>query len=365
MAERPLHIGIDGRELIGQPTGVGRYLARVLECWLAAPGFRHRLTVFLHGDPPLALAGDPRIGWHVDRAAHGGTTWEQMRLPRALARAGVDVLFAVGYTAPVRVPCPVVVVVHDVSFFTHPEWFGWREGLRRRWFTKQTARRAATVLTVSRFSAGEIERALGISPERIRLAPPGAPAPAPPTSSDRAPLVLFVGSILNRRHVPDLIEGFAAIPGRVPGTRLVLVGSNRSVPFVDPREIAARLGIGQAVEWLEYVDDGALERLYAQARVFAFLSEYEGFAMTPMEALAAGVPPVLADTPVAREVYADAALRVPLDRARIDAALMSLLTDGAARDRVLAARAGVFARFSWQRTADTILAALEQAAPTP
>ena len=51
-------------------------------------------------------------------------------------------------------------------------------------------------------------------------------------------------------------------------------------------------------------------RLYARASVFAFLSEYEGFGLTPLEALAAGVPPVVLDTPVAREVYGDAAVFV-------------------------------------------------------
>ena len=47
------------------------------------------------------------------------------------------------------------------------------------------------------------------------------------------------------------------------------------------------------------------------ARAFAFLSEYEGLGLTPLEALAAGVPPVLLDTPVARESCGDAALYVP------------------------------------------------------
>ena len=52
-----------------------------------------------------------------------------------------------------------------------------------------------------------------------------------------------------------------------------------------------------------FVDDARLRALYAEASAFAFLSEYEGFGLTPLEALAAGVPPVVLDTPVAREVY--------------------------------------------------------------
>jgi glycosyltransferase involved in cell wall biosynthesis len=118
------------------------------------------------------------------------------------------------------------------------------------------------------------------------------------------------------------------------------------------------------VDWREYVDDEELGRLYRSARVFAFLSEYEGFGMTPMEALAEGVPPVLLDSPAAREIYGDAALLVTLERASIADALLRLLEDDDARARVLSARAGLFARFSWGRTADTIRHALEEAAAT-
>ena len=66
----------------------------------------------------------------------------------------------------------------------------------------------------------------------------------------------------------------------------------------------------------DYVADEELAALYARPRAFAFLSEYEGFGLTPLEALAAGVPLVVLDTPVAREVYGDAAAYVPRRRHR-------------------------------------------------
>jgi glycosyltransferase involved in cell wall biosynthesis len=173
--------------------------------------------------------------------------------------------------------------------------------------------------------------------------------------------VLFVGSLFNRRHVPELIEAFALVVRRQPNARLVLVGANRTNPSIDPRAVAAALGIGHAVEWREYVDDGELARLYASARVFAFLSEYEGFAMTPMEALAYGVPPVLVDTPVAREVYGDGAVFVPLETAAIAAAVDGLLHDRSRRDSTLAAGRRRMSLLSWARTASTVRQAIEAA----
>lgn len=358
MADRPLHIGVDGRELVGQPTGVGRYIEGILRAWTTDASFPHRVSVFLASTPPPRLGAlGSRIEWVVDAAAHGGTLWEQTRLPRAMAAAGVDVFFAAGYTAPLRMPRPFVVAIYDVSFAAHPEWFSWREGLRRRWLTARAARAAHSVITISAFSAAEIVRCVGIDRARIRVAPPGPPDARPVAATAREPVVLYVGSIFNRRHVPELVEAFARVSRTQPAARLVLVGANRTNPRIDPRA-----GAAAAVEWREYIEDAELDRLYATARVFAFLSDYEGFAMTPMEALAHGVPSVLLDTPVAREVYGDGALLVPLDIGAVAAAIETMLTDEARREATLDAGRRRMAQLSWSQSAAVVRRALEDAA---
>src|SRR5690606_15455990 len=126
--------------------------------------FPHQLIVFAPGDPPRALADQlgPRITWIVPAGRGGHTVWEQWHLPNAANRQRLDVFFAGAYTAPLRLACPFVLVIHDVSYFAHPEWFGTREGLRRRWLTRLSAARAHTVLTVSAFSANETEKYLGV-----------------------------------------------------------------------------------------------------------------------------------------------------------------------------------------------------------
>jgi glycosyltransferase involved in cell wall biosynthesis len=365
MDSAPLHIGIDGRELLGQPTGVGRYLREVLRVW-SAPDFPHRLTVFVPAPPPAELTAlGPRVTGQVESGRGSGTVWEQLHLARAIRRAHVDVFFAAGYTAPLRLSCPSVVAVYDVSFWAHPEWFPPREGFRRRWVTRFAARRAARVITISAFSASELARFLGVPSSRIDLAPPGAPARldragGPP----REPLVLYVGSIFARRHIPDLLQAFAVVVRRVPEARLVLVGDNRTRPALDLAARIDALGLASRVEWRRYAPDADLEALYARARVFAFLSDYEGFAMTPLEALAHGVPSVLLETPVAREVYGEAAALVPLDHAAIADALLDLLTNDARRAAHLAAGDARLAAYAWTDTAAVIRRALEEAART-
>jgi glycosyltransferase involved in cell wall biosynthesis len=361
MADRPLHLAIDGRELAGRPTGVGRYLVEILRAWTRDASFPHRLSVILPSTPTPALRALDRVEWHVVEG-RAGTWWEQARLPGALRNLGADVFFAAGYTAPIVRTVPFVVAIYDVSFFAHPEWFSWREGARRRWLSRRAAQRAATVITISNFSAAEIVRWMSVPRARIRLAPPGAPdirwhrgAPR------RDPVALHVGSLFNRRHIPDLIRGFARVVRAVPGARLVIVGDNRTRPRVDPRAEAERLGIAPAVDWREYVPEAELASLYGSARVFVFLSDYEGFAMTPMEALAAGAPPVLLDTPVSREVYGAGARYVSTEPESIGAALTDLLTDEAAREALLATGFRQMDQYSWARSAAVVQRALEDA----
>lgn len=365
-----MRIGIDARELGSRATGVGRYLGGLLREWAADSRARPHEFV-LYAPEPIALPLDAhRFPTRTIRGS-GGTWWEQAQAPRAAASDHLDVWFAPAYTAPLRLDVPAVVAIHDLSFVAHPEWFRLREGVRRRWLTRQSARRAASVITISEFSKRELMDRLGVPASKIHVIPPGLgtgslelgtrlPSPQPLAPSPCR--VLFVGSIFNRRHVTDLIRAFAPIARTHAGASLDIVGDDRSYPREDVRRTITAEQLGAQVRWHEYVSDEQLAALYAGARAFAFLSEYEGLGLTPLEALAAGVPPILLDTAVARESGGDAALYVPVsDLPATTRALESLLFDETARGRILAAAPAELAKYSWPRAARETLAVLEVA----
>ena len=169
--------------------------------------------------------------------------WEQFTLPRLLADAGADVLFAPAYTGPLLSRVPMVVAIHDVSFAAHPEWFPWRQGLRRRVVTRLSARKAARVITISDFSKQEIVRHLGVPQSKVEVTYTGVtrmPGSAPPHAGDGPASALFVGSLFNRRHIPELIAGFEQLAARHPSASLDLVGDNRTHPHIDVDQLIAR-----------------------------------------------------------------------------------------------------------------------------
>ena len=361
-----MRVAIDVRELCGRPTGVGRYLAGLLEAWSDnATAQRHKWTLYAHETPALPGRWDEHLRV-IDGG--GGTAWEQIALPRALGAQRPDVLFAPGYTAPLTVAAPVVLTVHDVSFFAHPEWFAFREGTRRRMLTAWSARRARRVITDSQFSKSEISRHIGIDQERVKVIPLGinqSGSPIPDPGSRRDPLVLFVGSVFARRRVDRLIEAFDFVADRVPRARLEIVGENRTrSPRLDLESLRARSPHADRIHIRSYVDDATLASLYKQAMVFAFLSEYEGFGLTPLEALEAGVIPVLLDTPIARETCGSAARYVApaAPAAHVADAIAELLTSEPARRQLLQHAGPVLARYDWDLAAADTLRVLEEAA---
>lgn len=374
-----MRIGIDARELLGRPTGVGRYLGALLARWSREPGASaHEVVLFTHAPVDTQAwrgQGGASIATRVV-PGHGGTAWEQVALARAVWREPLDVFFGPGYSAPLAVRTPTVITLHDVSFFAHPEWFPWREGLRRRWLARAAARRARLVLTVTEFSRREIVEHLGLAASKVLVIHQGVDnaitgpdlsaadgsSDAPRERHKAPPVVLYAGSIFNRRRVSDLIEGVAVLARSMPDVRLEIVGENRTHPRQDLEEVARRSGIVAKMTLRDYVPDAELAALYRRAGVFAFLSEYEGFGLTPLEAVRAGVPVVLLDTPVAREVYGEAALYVrPGDADGVARALGVALTDEEARSRLLAAGGQLRHRYTWDATARLTLAALAEA----
>lgn len=357
-----MRVAIDARELCGHQTGVGRYLSELLTAWTSNDrARRHEWTLIAHAPIPGAEA------WPVTTLivnGSGGTAWEQATLPGAVAGSGADVMFAPGYTAPLTVAAPLVLTIHDVSYFAHPEWFSFREGTRRRLLTAWSARRARAVITDSDFSRSEIERFIGVN--NVRAIPLGLgrseARPSNASSNDRAS-ILYVGSLFERRRVDRLLASFDQVVARVPNATLDIVGENRT-RGTDFEALRRQSKHADRIHLRSYVDEATLARLYGDASVFVFLSEYEGFGLTPLEALAQGVPPVVLDTPIARETCGDAAKYVSpaAPNSEIAGTIADLITNDESRRAVLSRADAVLGRYDWSRTAGETLTVLEEAA---
>ncbi len=358
-----MRIAIDARELAGRPTGVGRYLKALLLAWARMPAAAGHEFILCAPETPAGV-DLPGLTARWETSPGHGTLWEQWTLPRLIRRSRAAVAFAPAYSCPVLGATPTVLTIHDVSFFAQPQSFGAREGARRRLVTRLSARKAVRIVTVSSFSKREIVRWLGVAPDKVEVVYSGVTtlagaAPNPGRADSGEALVLYVGSVFNRRHLPELIEGFAQLARRRPGVRLEIVGDNRSRPPIDLDAVVARAGVADRVRIRSYVSDLELAMLYAQATAFAFLSDYEGFGFTPLEAMALDIPVVALETDVAREIYGSAARYVASpEPAAIADALEQTLFDEAAQTALRAAGRAAVSRYSWAECAARTLQTL-------
>jgi glycosyltransferase involved in cell wall biosynthesis len=171
-----------------------------------------------------------------------------------------------------------------------------------------------------------------------------------------------VGSLFNRRRLPTLLRAVARLHPRWPALRLEVVGDNRTEPRRDFGTLARDLGVADCVRLAGFAPESALADLYAAADVGVFLSEYEGFGLPALEAMARGLPVVVGDRPAQSEVFAGAALLVdPLDDAALAARLDRLLASPGERARLARAGRDLAGRHSWKGCAARTLAVLREA----
>ncbi|KUO18831.1 MSMEG_0565 family glycosyltransferase [Streptomyces dysideae] len=195
-----------------------------------------------------------------------------------------------------------VRTVHHLDHFTTPELAACHE----RAVVEPYAH-----ICVSRSVAGELAQGWGLKAEVI---PNGVaydrfavtdPAAREAWRTRLGRYVLTVGGIEPRKGSLDLLEAYALLRADHPDVRLVIAGGETLFDYRDYRarweERAIELGVEPFV--LGQVPEDDLPPLVATADAFAFPSVKEGFGLAAMEALAAGVPLVVRDLPVLREVF--------------------------------------------------------------
>lgn len=365
-----MRVLIDYRAALRERSGVGEYTHQLVLALLglAQSGTQIQVAVFsssardrLRRDPGLTGAAtvDRRIPVRLLNLA-----WHRLGWPPAERLAGVptDVTHSMH---PLLMPsrrAAQVVTIHDLNFLAHPERT--RAEIRRDYpsLVRGHAHRADQVVVVSRFTAGEVERQLGVPSARISICSPGGPAWPARERSPSDGYVLFFGTLEPRKNVGALLDAYELLASRRKALpQLIIAGrpTEQSGPWLDRLN---RAPLSRHVRHIGYVQPDHRRALYEGARMLVQPSFEEGFGLPVLEAMTVGVPVVVADAGALPEVAGDAALLVnPYDPSTIADTIERLLDDRVTADTCVARGVRRAAAYTWTDTARATIRAYDAA----
>ncbi len=278
------------------------------------------------------------------------------------------------YTMPLLAGCPVVVTVHDATFFTDPELHSRLKGRFFRLATRVAGRLAAQLVVPSEATRREEGRVAGLDAARMTVALHGVDRTVffPPTSDEVGRVarqlgltgrrwLAFLGTIEPRKNVPALIRAWVRATTELPDPpALVLAGGTGWDTAVD-HEIAA---VPPHLTLLRpgYLPLADLPALLAGAQVVVYPSLGEGFGLPVLEAMACGAAVLTTDRLALPEVGGTAVAYCGVDEVSIATELTRMLADPALRGALASAALERAATFTWERAAEQHRAAYAAAA---
>jgi glycosyltransferase involved in cell wall biosynthesis len=297
-------------------------------------------------------------------------------LPRYCRRLKLDLVLYQTFPGVARGTASVAFI-HDVLFRDFPEFFTWKE---RLYFTPLPflTRKAVRVTATTTFVAKDLVRYGYVrDPSRIDLVPLGvSPVFKPRELLDASFLervrtglslpdryLLFVGRLNVRKNLENLLKALPLLEDRdIP--LIVVVKAEWKAPKLEP--LLSAPGTGDRVRMTGGITDEELSVVYALATLFCFPSFAEGFGLPPLEAMASGVPVLVADRTALPEVCGDAATYVrPEDPGSIALAINQLLGDRALyrEKREMGLKRAL--SFTWGNTAMAFRKSIDNALKTP
>lgn len=300
--------------------------------------------------------------------------WRFFPRPRLQRLSGpFDVYHCLHHLMPPTGGCPRVLTVHDLRRYRLPELYR-RSKLG---LFEQAVAKADRILAVSQSTRSDLIEFLGVAPDRVDVVHLGTPDGFAPIGPDRRRAVLdrlsqrfgrrvggfaaTIGSRDRRKNVGGAVRGFAMAVTKLPGDfRLLVIGN---VPE-DP-QLQAALSDGAVADRVLFagcLSQEELRCILPAARMFLFLSLYEGFGLPLLEAMASGVPIIASDRSCVPEIVAGAGILVdPQEPDAVAEHIISVAGDDDLHHKLVQAALGRCKDFTWQRTAEQTLACYRKA----
>jgi glycosyltransferase involved in cell wall biosynthesis len=380
--KRPLRIAFDVAQTCQERAGCGWYADALIRA-LAAVAPENTYLLYHHFD--AWINPDTSAGTYLDApgAEHpmralgledAAELWRKLNLGEAPFPGAPDIVHANSHQAPRVGPARLVYTVHDLSFWTHPQYTTDANRLVCQQGLIAALDRADGLLFVSESTRRDFQRVLpgwleaSGTPSAVTLEGARALAPVPQDSPLAAPsdCWLAVGTLEPRKNYETLLDALNLYWPRSANPRPLLIAGGSGWKSETLKRRLAELETLGRVQLLGYVPDLELDQLYANARALIFPSWNEGFGLPVLEAMGRGCPVICSRLASLPEVGGDAVLYIePAKAESICEAMLELESNPSRREQMAAAGLEQAARFSWEKTARETLDFYERVLASP
>ena len=368
-----MHIVIDGRMILPQMTGVGRYLLGLVGALRKIPcddHFEIWIQPDLPADHPILRLSNERLNLRRVPIGHFDvrSAWY---LPFKLAQSRPNLLHYPHFDLPWTVPGRVVATIHDLKYIARRDFFPHIASLKRLAILSTisfTTRRARQIITDSQSTKQDLVRRLHITPKKIIVVPLGVedlffnihPLNTIQTVRSRYgledPFIIFVGERRPHKNIAGVIEAFDLFRRMVDTPyKLAIVGK----PYLNyriPEKLTQKLGLKDHIRFVDYISDMDLSLLYQAADAYVLLSFYEGFGLTVLEAMASGTPTVISNMTSLQEVTGDAGMLVaPNNPEQLALSIKQVVPGGEMREQCIHRGLERARLFTWEQCANKTL----------
>lgn len=248
--------------------------------------------------------------------------WEQVVQPFAVRQLQPALYYSPAFVIPRFLPCPAVVMVHDLSFVRYPEVLSRLRRLYLQRFTRESCHRATRVIANSESTAQDMVRFWGVPREKIDVSlvgvsPEFKPLPAATVAGfrqrKRLPqrFLLFLGTLEPRKNLPMLLRAYAALPAAMRQEMHLVLAGGRGWMFEDIFATIADRNLSTTVHTPGFVASEELALWYNAADAVVYPALYEGFGIPLLEAMACGKLVLASNTSSLPEALGDTGVLLP------------------------------------------------------
>lgn len=371
-----MKIAVDGNLLCGKKTGMGTVVHHVLLNWCSTEAAS--ITVYV--PEPLTEEYSKKLAENNIKIKVLGKSnyfkWEQVVLPRALKKDGMDVLWCPYNTAPLFAGCKTVVTINDVIYMeaplkSAPSLYKKLGIIYRKNIVPFAARNAKSIITISQFAKNEIARFFKRESEKVKVIYISADiSDKRLNTSDTAsffekngiecPYILGFGSLETRKNTMRLIKAYIKLPDIIKKEyQLVLFGFRGYEESEEYKLIHAK-NLEKKIIVLGYVSDEEKATLYGLSKLFVFPTLSEGFGIPVLEAFVGETPVITSNVTSIPEVAGKAAVLIdPTNVSSLTTQIDRLVSDEELCNRLVTAGKEQLKKFDWRITAENILAELK------